>query len=75
MLVLQEGKPGDHCGFRAARSATAISFRYRTTFVCELNFVGKGICVLQRRKPVENTHKGYQMPKKKQSFQKTALRC
>src|SRR5690606_16929146 len=64
MPVLQGGKPDYHCCFRAARSATGISFRSPTN-VCELNFVGKGICVPQRRKTAENTHKGYQMPQKK----------
>ncbi|MCB4235401.1 hypothetical protein LDL59_10850 [Kaistella anthropi] len=62
MPVLQGGKPGDHCRFRAAR-ATGFSFRY-PTFVCEITFAGKGICVLQRRKTAENTHKDHKGHKK-----------
>ena len=49
MPVLQGGKPGYHCHFRAARSATGISFRY-PTIVCKITFAGKGIYMLQRRK-------------------------
>ena len=64
MTVLQGGKPGDHCRFRAARSATGFSFRH-PTFLCEINFAGKGNCVLQRRKKAETTSKGYPTPQKK----------
>ena len=64
MPVLQGGKPGYHCHFRAARSATGFSFRH-PTFLCEINFAGKGNCVLQRRKKAETTSKGYPTPQKK----------
>ena len=64
MPVLQGGKPGDHCCFRAARSTAGLSFRH-PTFVCEINFAGKGICVLQRRKTAENTHKDHKRSQKK----------
>ena len=64
MPVLQGGKPGDHCRFRAARSAAGLSFRH-PTFVCEINFAGKGNCVLQRRKTAENTLKDHKRSQKK----------
>ncbi|ROI11067.1 hypothetical protein EGH90_02455 [Kaistella haifensis] len=64
MPVLQGRKPGYHCCFRAARSAAGLSFRH-PTFVCEITFAGKGICVLQRRKTAENTHKDHKRSQKK----------
>ena len=56
MPVLQGGKPGYHCCFRAARSATGFSFRH-PTFLCEINFAGKGSCALQPVKPRRNHFK------------------
>ena len=64
MPVLQRRKPCDHCYFRAAGAATGFSFRH-PTFVCEINFAGKGNCVLQRRKTAENTLKDHKRSQKK----------
>ena len=53
MPVLQTGKSGDHCRFRAARSAAGLSFRH-PTFLCKITFGGKGSCALQPIKPRRN---------------------
>ncbi|STD00420.1 Uncharacterised protein [Chryseobacterium carnipullorum] len=49
MSKLQGRKLSHYSCFRAARSATGISFRY-PTIVCKITFAGKGIYMLQRRK-------------------------
>ena len=64
MPLLQRRKPGHHCHFRPARPAAGFSFRYPNA-VCKITFAGKGICVLQRRKTAENTHKDHKRPQKK----------
>ena len=51
--MLQGGKPGNHCCFRAARSTAGLSFRYPNA-VCEITFAGKGSCALQPVKPRRN---------------------
>ncbi len=48
MQLLQKRKPGDHCDFRAAWSATGFSFRH-PNFLCEINFAGKGNYMLKRK--------------------------
>ena len=53
MPVLQGGKPGNHCRFRAARSAAGFSFRYPNA-VCKITFADKGSCALQPVKPRRN---------------------
>src|SRR5690606_17134762 len=71
MPLLQKRKPGDHCHFRASRSAAGFSFR-QPTFACEITFADKGTCILLQRKPPDpacrqtgTPSKGYQTPQKK----------
>ena len=51
--MLQGGKPGDHCCFRAVRSDAGLSFRH-PIFVCKITFAGEGSCALQPIKPRRN---------------------
>ena len=55
---------GHHSCFWAARSAVGFTFCH-PTFVCEINFEGKGTCVQQRRNTQKTFSKGHQTPQKK----------
>ena len=52
MPVLQRREFGDHRSFWESRTAAGFSFRH-PSFVCKITFVGKGNCILQRRKTAE----------------------